>query len=222
MKIFLLLIALGAAYWQWHKGALPFTEKPAALDAAGKPAVWVFTFNDCGAACKDAVQELKNRHAPFEEKRVNPDDLNDANGQLWQRYKNGDQFPILVAGANSTGGFYTPSLATLLGNTFGTTYLTADEKRFFKKHFNADGSARIVMYGTDWCPYCAALKKDFNANNTDYLEIDVEKSGEQNLLSSVMGINGYPATWVGYTRVFHGEKYAEVMDVLADALNKNN
>ena len=57
------------------------------------------------------------------------------------------------------------------------------------------------MYGADWCGYCKKLKKDFEANNIDYLEIDVEKIKNPKRLSQVMGISGYPSTWVGYERI---------------------
>ena len=70
------------------------------------------------------------------------------------------------------------------------------------------------MYGTDWCPYCAELRKEFRAGRVDYSEVDVEKSGEQQLMSETMGINGYPATWVGYERV-KGTDLASVNTTIA-------
>lgn len=211
MKKIFLFVILGVLYWQWHEGKLPFMKKSAAVDASGKPTTWIFTFQGCGDSCDNAVRQLKTRRVPFEEKSINPNDEKDANVKLWHKYQNGNMFPVIVAGSNTLSGFNAPDIATLLGKTFGDTYLTYDEKRFFKKHFNSDGSPRIVMYGTDWCPYCAELRKEFKANSIDYTDIDVEKSGEQNLLSQTMGIGGYPATWVGYTRVVQGDNYSEIM-----------
>ncbi len=57
------------------------------------------------------------------------------------------------------------------------------------------------MYGADWCGYCKKLRNEFKANNTDYIEIDVEKSGEKQRMSETMGVYSYPTTWVGYSRV---------------------
>ena len=92
-------------------------------------------------------------------------------------------------------------MAGILGINFGDEYLSRTEKRYYKNHFYADGSPKIVMYGTDWCPYCKKLREEFEANNVDYIEIDVEKSGEMETMLKTMEIYGYPATWVGYTRV---------------------
>ena len=91
--------------------------------------------------------------------------------------------------------------ATMLGRSFGEKYLTGFEKRLFRKHFYEDGSPKIVMYGADWCPYCKKLRDEFHANGVDYIEIDVDRSAYKDEILRTMQINGYPATWVGYTRV---------------------
>lgn len=211
MKIVLLSIILGVGYWYWSNGQLPLLQKPAVVDGAGNPATWIFTFKDCGNSCSDAIRDLKNRRVPFAEKRLDPDNPDDPNFKLWQQYSNNNNFPVIVVGSESLNGFFAPDIATLLGKTFGETYLTHNEKRFFKKHFNADGSARIVLYGTDWCGYCTKLRKDFRNNKVDFTDIDVEKAPDSQLLIQTMAINGYPATWVGYTRVKNGSEYAAVM-----------
>lgn len=108
-------------------------------------------------------------------------------------------------------GFYAPNIAGLLGKTFGDAYLTKSEKHYFQSHFNADGSPRIVLYGTDWCGYCAALRKEFRENNVSFVDIDVEKQPNTKDMLQTMGISGYPATWVGYTRVIDGSNYKAVM-----------
>lgn len=209
MKKLLLIIVLASGYWYWNGGRLPFMKQPVAVDSAGKAAVWIFTFDGCGPSCDDAVQELKNRHLSFEQKRINPDNADDANVKLWKKFSAGNQFPLIVMGGNSVAGFYKPNIATLLGKTYGDVYLTDSERRYFKQHFNANGSPRIVLYGTDWCGYCADLRKDLRANHVDFVDIDVEKSGEHQLMSETMGINGYPAVWIGYSRL-QGNDYAAV------------
>ena len=45
------------------------------------------------------------------------------------------------------------------------------------------------------------LREEFDANDVDFIEIDVEKSGEMQTMAETMEIYGYPAPWVGYTRV---------------------
>jgi glutaredoxin len=206
---------LFAAYWYWDKGQLPFGGKnTAAVDAAGNSAVWLFTVEGCGDPCMNAVRELRNRNVPFEEKVISPERQDDENFKLWQGYRTGTNFPLLVVGEQTLTGFYVPHIAGLLGATFGETYLTHNERRYFKAHFNADGSPRIVLYGTDWCPYCAKLRKELNENHVMFEDVDVEKIGDTNQLLQTMGIGGYPATWVGYIRVNDGSNYNEIMALL--------
>jgi glutaredoxin len=121
--------------------------------------------------------------------------------------------PITSSG-KIIAGFYKPDVATILGKAFGESYLGANERRYFKKHFNADGSPRIVLYGTDWCGYCAALRTELRDSHIDYTDIDVEKTGEKDTMLETMGIGGYPATWIGYQRV-NGSKLADIKSALA-------
>jgi len=58
---------------------------------------------------------------------------------------------------------------------------------------------------------CASLRKEFRANQVSFEDIDVDKTGDKNQLLHTMGINGYPATWVDYTRVKNGSSFSEVM-----------
>ena len=160
----------------------------------------VFTFNGCGSPCRTGISELKKRKVPFQEIEVNQNEADSDNFKLWEKSGRGS-FPFIVSGKDKVMGSSKAQLATLLANNFGDQYLTSTEKRYFAQHFNADGSPKIVMYGVDWCPGCKKLRKEFKAANIDYLEIDVEKSGEKETMLQVMEIGGYPATWVGYTRV---------------------
>jgi glutaredoxin len=107
-----------------------------------------------------------------------------------------------------------PNTASLLGKAFGENYLTQNEKRYFKAHFNVDGSPRIVLYGTDWCPHCAKLRKKLNVNRASFEDVDVEKDGDKNQSLQTMGVAGYPATWVGYTRVKNVSDCDEIMSLL--------
>lgn len=213
MKKLVFLGILFAAYWYWNNGQLPFlgNGKTAAVDAAGNSTTWIFTFEGCGDSCSNAVKELRNRNVPFTEKVISPERRDEPDFKLWQGYGTGNTFPLLVVGNQTLTGFYTPNIASLLGTSFGDTYLMPNEKRYFKSHFNADGSARIVLYGTDWCPHCATLRKELRANQVSFADIDVEKQGDKNQMLQTMGIAGYPATWVGYTRVKNGSDYNEIM-----------
>lgn len=211
MKKIVLLGLLVAGYWYWNNGQLPWSSNPTAVDATGKPTTWIFTFEGCGDTCANAIRELRNRHVPFTEKVISPERPDEPDFKLWKGYGAGNSFPLLVAGNQTLTGFYVPNIASTLGKAFGETYLTPNERRYFKSHFNADGSPRIVLYGTDWCPHCAKLRKELRENQISFADIDVEKVGDGKQLLQTMGIAGYPATWVGYTRVKDGSSYSEIM-----------
>lgn len=211
MKKLVFIGLLIAAYWHWNNGQLPWNSNTAAVDATGKPTTWIFTFEGCGDVCSNAVRELRYRNVPFTEKVISPERPDEPDFKLWKGYGAGNTFPLLVAGNETLAGFYVPGIASLLGITFGETYLTSTERRYFKSHFNADGSPRIVLYGTSWCPHCAKLRKELQKNQISFADIDVEKVGDSKQLLQTMGIGGYPATWVGYTRVKDGSNYSEVM-----------
>lgn len=202
MRKLIFILVIGAGAWQWHQGELPFLSSAGAFDEAGNPAVWLFTINNCGRPCQDGRNQLKRRRVSFEEKLIDPQDSSDENVKLWKKMGNNSGFPLIVSGKEKlVGAGSGPMMATFLGLSNGDKYLTSTEKRYFKKHFYADGSPRIIMYGADWCPYCKKLRDELQANNVDFIEIDVEKSGEKERMSKTMEIAGYPATWVGYTRV---------------------
>lgn len=201
MRKLALVLALGAGIWSWKEGKLPFLSPAGAFDEAGNPVVWIFTIDNCGKPCELGLNQLQRRRVSYEEKRIDPQDGNDPNVKLWKSAGRGG-FPLIVAGNERIEGSGTaPMHATMLGRSFGEKYLTGFEKSLFRKHFYDDGSPRIVMYGADWCPHCKRLRDEFHANSVDFVEIDVEKSAYREQILKTMEIAGYPATWVGYSRV---------------------
>jgi glutaredoxin len=213
LKKIIVLLVLGAFYWAWSTGKFNFQSKVAAIDSAGRPMVWVFTHAQCGGVCTDVILLLVQRQVPFEEKRLRSEDRSGPDFDLWNAIKTSNNLPFTVAGTHSATGFYKPDLTELLGKTFGDTYLTGTEKRYFSHHFYADGAPRIVMYGASWCPYCKKLREEFTQNQIDFIEIDADQTNEKALMAETMGIRGYPTVWVGYERV-RGTSLADVNRVL--------
>jgi len=212
MKKILVFAILGVAAWHFQGGDMPFLSSAGAYDSAGNPAVWLFTIDGCGKPCELSRNELKKRRVGFEEKHIDINNSDDEDVKFWSR--NGrNSFPLIAAGSEIVNGPSAAQLATALGLTYGDKYLTRNEKILFKQHFYADGSPKIVMYGADWCPYCKKLRTEFIDNKVDFVEIDVDKHAQKQAISRTMEINGYPATWVGYTRV-NGSTLRDVNKVL--------
>jgi glutaredoxin len=200
------LIIVGV--WYWQKGG--FT-KDLSFDKNGKPVVVVFTTNGC-APCQAAINMLRARGVPFQEKILDLENEQDKDVKLWKKIGN-NMLPLTLSGNRQVAGSSKWELISLLGENFGNQYLTFDELTYFMHHFDTKGSPKIVLYGAAWCQFCAALRKEFNDRGEKYVYVDVEKSGEFEKLTRVMEIPGYPAVWVGYTRV-HGTTYDAVKAVV--------
>lgn len=65
-------------------------------------------------------------------------------------------------------------------------------------------SKKIVMYSTQWCPYCQQARAYFQAHNIDYLERDIEQ-GDSHIdgLYQTIGRNGVPQIVIG-NEILHG------------------
>ena len=79
----------------------------------------------------------------------------------------------------------------MLAKNFDNRYLNSFEERYYENHFNADRSPKIVVYGTSWCPGSKKLREEPRASNVDFVEIDVEKTGEKEQILQTLGIGGY-------------------------------
>jgi glutaredoxin len=208
MRTLIILTFIIAGIWYWQKDN---STKDVAFDETGRPIVLIFTVNNCDP-CQSAVNFLKDRHVPFQEKKIDPTNDQDRDAKVWKRASDG-RLPLILAGKARVAGMSKWELISLLGDNYGIKYLTHDEQKYFMKHFDANGSPKVVLYGTDWCPGCAELRKDFRDKGVSFIDIDVEKSGEFENVTRTMEIPGYPATWVGYTRV-NGTSFDAVKAVM--------
>lgn len=212
MKKIIIFASIGIAVWQIYDGNFPFLSSAGAYDSSGAPVVWLFTVDGCGKPCDSSREQLKRRKVAFVEKHIDVNNGNDDDVKFWAR--NGrNSFPLIAAGSEVVIGPSSAQLATALALTYGDKFLTRNERILFKKHFYPDGSPKIVMYGADWCPYCKKLRTEFKNNHVDFLEIDLDRHAQKEVIFRTMEISGYPATWVGYTRV-NGSTLKDVNKVL--------
>jgi len=192
----IMLLTLLALLWFWNKEP----NNPGIYDENGNPDVIVFTIDQCLDLCDKVISDLNKRGVPFRELVIDPSDESDENVILWKDLGSGG-FPFILSGKEKVIGNSQAQLASLLGKNFNKQYLTSIEMKYYDAHFYPDGSPKVVLYGTDWCGYCAKLRKDFKTQNIDFVDIDVEKSKNQSELMKTLEINGYPAVWIGFKRV---------------------
>ena len=56
---------------------------------------------------------------------------------------------------------------------------------------------KVVLYGTDWCPYCAKTRIFFAVHGIQYIDLDVEKSREAGERYRELSGKGVPVILVG-------------------------
>ncbi len=169
-------------------------------DAGIKPtAVVMFWVPECGDVCLNEAKKLQGRDIEVVNLNVN----DGATGsKLWKAFGGGNgPFPSFLIGKELVRGARESDLRAKLLNTYGETALKSIEKRYFKKHFNSDASARAVLYTAEWCGYCKQLRSDLQSTNTPFTEIDVEKHANPEELSDVMDIPGFPTVYIGYEKL---------------------
>lgn len=198
MKKLIFIALIAAGFWHWKGGS--FSGSDASVDSAGNPTVIAFTFAECGEPCTDTIAALKHRGVPYEEIEINPAKPDEENYKLWEKY-GVRTFPLVVAGKEKVSSSSKSALVALLAINFKDDYLTNAEAQYFTRHFDSNGKPKVVLYGTDWCPTCAELRKEMHAEGMDFVDIDVEKVVDSEQLLKTMEIPGYPAIWVGYRRV---------------------
>ena len=78
----------------------------------------------------------------------------------------------------------------------------------------------VVLYAAEWCGYCKATKRFFDANGIVYTELDVEKTTEGREGHKKLGGRGVPLVVIG-DDVIHGFDEGEMRSSLAPWLRKS-
>jgi len=63
------------------------------------------------------------------------------------------------------------------------------------------GSGKVVMYATSWCPVCKQARAYFRENRIAFTEFDVEKSEQGRRDYARLGARGVPVILVGTARI---------------------
>lgn len=80
-----------------------------------------------------------------------------------------------------------------------------------------DGKPEVVLYVTEWCPYCAQAREYMAAEDIPHRIVDIEKDAEgAREYAARGGTGGIPLVAVG-TRVMQGWSAEVAEEMLADA-----
>jgi glutaredoxin len=206
-KLIILAVLIFGGYKLYSIGAfehVPFLKKPGAFDANGKPMVRLFVGPGCEAVCGEIESLLQNRKIDYALV-----DIATPEGAKYgvQRY------PLIQVGNDSALGDKFEIIGALAKN-LGPEVLSRSERLAMQNHFDDNGRAMVVMYGTEWCAFCKKQRAYFDSHNIPFTELDPEKSAAAQTAYTILQGNGYPLTYVGYQR-FDGYKEGEIKDAVA-------
>jgi glutaredoxin len=206
MRNLLIIILLAAGGYQLYSKF--YMHGPSAFDDNGNPRTLIFTINGC-KPCTDASHHLKTRKIAFEEINVSEgEDQMNAAKEFGVR-----QYPFIISGNLHTTGFYESDLTGMLATVYGPGVLSIKEKKLMQDNFNADGTAKTIMYSTQTCGYCVKARELFNAEGVDFVELDIKKSaGAKRKFDALKG-SGTPLIFIGYHRI-NGYNKNKILDTL--------
>lgn len=203
-KIIIIGLLLFGAYKLYSNGDLPFMKKPGAFDANGKAIVRLFVGPGCESVCGEIESLLQNRKIDY--------DLVDVASPEGAKY-GVHQYPLIQIGSESAVGGRLEMVGALASG-LGPEVLSRSERMAMENHFDDNGRAIVVMYGTEWCPHCKRQREYFRSHDIPFSELDPEKSAAAKTAYTILQGNGYPLTYVGYQR-FVGYKEREIKQALA-------
>jgi glutaredoxin len=206
-KIIILGLLLIGGYKLYSNGAfdhMPFLKKPGAFDANGKAIVRLFVGPGCDAVCGEIETLLQNRKIDY--------DLVDIASPEGAKY-GVHQYPLVQVGNDSALGG-TLEIVGALASNLGPEVLSRSERMAMQNHFDENGRAIVMMYGTEWCPYCKKQREYFRSQDIPFSELDPEKSDAAKTAYAILQGHGYPLTYVGYQR-FNGYKEREIKNAVA-------
>ena len=78
------------------------------------------------------------------------------------------------------------------------------------------GATEIVIYTTEWCPYCKALRNTLNQYNIPFTEHDTEKSIQGVLGFWALRARGVPVSVIG-EEIIYGYDGQKITDALVSS-----
>ncbi len=195
-RIFIVVLIAAAAYWGYTRyGSALFGS--GAFDEDGKPKVLLFVMEGCGQPCADVADDLRSRNVAFEEVNVATDE-----GRSRIEKFGVMQVPLTVIGGKKVIGSDLPAIEAALAEARGMDTLTQAEQQVIKNHFDEKNRPRVVMYGTETCPYCKRMRAYLEGRQVPYLFVDVSSPGSSGRADfETLRGRGYPLIYVGYRRI---------------------
>lgn len=143
MKKFLFLALLLAAGYKFFFGSFPFLSASGAFDKSGNPLVVVFVGPGCGGPCEAVQAVLRERGISYQTINVVGSD-----GAPVSNKYGINRFPTTLIGKQEILGDDTMRISAALAEAYGMETLPRMERMAMANHFDAEGRAKVMLYGT--------------------------------------------------------------------------
>lgn len=83
---------------------------------------------------------------------------------------------------------------------------------------------KVVLYGTEWCGYCAQTRAYLKEKNIAFLDLDIEKSPEAAAQHKALGGGGVPRLLIGDNKIvgFKPQAIDQALQILKQGQNGKN
>ena len=83
----------------------------------------------------------------------------------------------------------------------GGSISSYDNPAYLNNPLGSQGSGEVIMYSTEWCPYCQKARRYFKRNKIPFREYDVETSKKGRRDYKALRARGVPVILIGHKRM---------------------
>ncbi len=214
-KILIASIVLGGLYQLKPELFERFIGPEGAYHDDGTPMAILFVSEECGKPCDDAINHIDRKGVEAEIIDIKS---SDEAMKRFRDFSRANTIPVLAVAERIETGYHPKRFDEDLMVVAGTSILSSDLKKALRTHFNEDGSPKVIVYGTDWCPYTTKAREFLTDHNIEYDYFNVDSDWQAKQHYSTLEASGYPLIYVGSERVGGYNKHA-VLDAVEKYLD---
>lgn len=83
----------------------------------------------------------------------------------------------------------------------GGTISSYENPAYLNNSLGSQGSGEVIMYSTEWCPYCTKARRYFKRNKIPFREYDVETTKKGRRDYKALRARGVPVILIGHKRM---------------------
>ncbi|MDF3030484.1 MAG: Glutaredoxin protein [Moraxellaceae bacterium] len=179
--LLVVMLVLGAIYIKQHDTRIQRWWRSYTQPATTSSRVLVYSAPACDI-CDQAAEMLENAGVPVELVDISENDAARAEVAAGR-----GALPVIADGNRRMRGYDPQFLSDWYVER------PRNRQRLEDLGIYRAGEARIpVLYGTDWCPYCAKARQYFHGNGIRFRDLDIERDAEADRQYKALGHNGVP------------------------------